>query len=100
MQTAEHKRQLVTRIQRLEARVTREAKELCQKAARIQGLTLTDFVVNSAVEAARRTVRENEFLELTYRERVAFVEALLKAPTSPNPKLRKAAKRYAQTFKG
>jgi len=100
MSVAEHKNRSAARIDRLEARVSREAKELCQKAASIQGLTLTDFVVNSAVDAAKRTVRENEFLELTYRDRVAFVEALLQAPASPNAKLRKAAKRYAQIFKG
>ena len=88
------------RAERLEARVSQDAKQLCQKAASIQGITLTDFVVNSAVEAAKRTVRENDFADLTYRDRVAFVEALLKAPTKPNAKLRKAAKRHAQVFKG
>jgi uncharacterized protein (DUF1778 family) len=56
--------------------------------------------VNSAVEAAKRTVRENEFLELSYQDRVAFVEALLKAPASPNAQLRKAAKRHARIFQG
>jgi uncharacterized protein (DUF1778 family) len=100
MAVGAHKKRMAPRIERLEARVSREAKEICQQAASIQGLTLTDFVVNSAVDAARRTVRENEFLELTYRDRVAFIEALLKAPTSPNAKLRKAAKRYSQIFKG
>jgi len=98
---AEHKNRTATRrLERLEARVSREAKTLCQKAASIQGLTLTDFVVNSAVEAAKRTVRENEFLELSYQDRVAFVEALLKAPASPNAQLRKAAKRHARIFQG
>jgi uncharacterized protein (DUF1778 family) len=100
MAVAERAGRTATRIERLEARVSREAKALCQRAARLQGLTLTDFVVNSAVEAAKRTVRESEFLELSYRERVAFVEALLKAPTIPNAKLRKAAKRYARVLEG
>ena len=61
------------------------------KAARIQGSTLTEFVVKSAVEAAKRTVREDEFVELTQRDRRAFVEALLNAP-APNARLRKAAR--------
>jgi uncharacterized protein (DUF1778 family) len=94
MQIAEHK------TERLEARVTADAKALCQQAAAIQGRTLTDFVVHSAVEAARRTVQENEFLQLTYRDRVAFVETLLNASPAPNAKLRKAAERHAQTFAG
>ena len=82
---------------RLEARVSAETKALCQKAAAIQGSTLTDFVVNCTVEAAKRTVRENEFVELTVRDRIAFVEALLNAP-APNARLRRAAKRHPQTF--
>jgi uncharacterized protein (DUF1778 family) len=79
--------------------VSPETKALCQKAAAIQGSTLTEFVVNCAVEAARRTVREHEFVELTQRDRIAFVEALLNAP-APNARLRRAAQRHAQTFEG
>jgi uncharacterized protein (DUF1778 family) len=88
------------RTERLEARITPETKALCQEAASLQGRTLTDFVVNSAVEAARRTLQENEFLQMTYRDRVAFVETLLSAPTAPNEKLRKAARRHARIFPG
>jgi uncharacterized protein (DUF1778 family) len=98
MRVAEHGTK-TAKVERLEARVSRETKALCQKAARIQGSTLTDFVVKSAVEAAQRTVRENEFAELTQRDRVTFIEALLNAP-APNTRLRKAAERHAQTFPG
>jgi uncharacterized protein (DUF1778 family) len=87
------------RTERLEARVSRETKALCQKAASIQGSTLTDFVVNSAVEAAKRTVRESEFVELTQRDRVAFIEALLNV-SAPNARLQKAAERHVEMFPG
>jgi uncharacterized protein (DUF1778 family) len=80
---------------RLEARVSPEAKALCQRAADVQGRTLTDFVVHSAVEAANRIVRETELVELTRRDRLAFVEALLNAPT-PNARLTKAMQRHTQ----
>jgi uncharacterized protein (DUF1778 family) len=83
------------KAERLEARVSPEAKALCQKAANIQGRTLTDFVVHSAVEAATRTVRENEFLELSRRDRIAFVEALLNPP-APNARLQRAMQRHDQ----
>ncbi|HEX4810853.1 MAG TPA: DUF1778 domain-containing protein [Bryobacteraceae bacterium] len=99
MRVAEPKTRTKARNERLEARVSRETKKLCQRAANIQGCTLTDFVVNSAVEAAKRIVKGNEFVELTQRDRVAFVEALLNAP-APNARLRKAAERHAQTFGG
>jgi uncharacterized protein (DUF1778 family) len=81
------------KIERLEARVSSDMKALCQKAATIQGRSLTDFVVNSAVEAATRIVRENEFVELSRRDRMAFVEALLDPP-APNARLRKAMRRH------
>jgi uncharacterized protein (DUF1778 family) len=83
------------KAERIEARVSPEAKALCQKAASIQGRTLTDFVVHSAVEAATRTVRENEFVELSRRDRIAFVEALLNPP-APNPRLQEAMRRHDQ----
>ena len=85
------------REDRLEARVSHATKVLVQKAADIQGRSLTDFVVNSAVEAARRAVQEDEFMHLRQRDRVAFVEALLNAP-APNARLRKAAQRHSRTF--
>jgi uncharacterized protein (DUF1778 family) len=84
------------REERLEARVSREAKALCQKAAKLQGRTMTDFVVHTVVEAAKRTIYESEFIALTQRDRAAFVEALLHPP-APNAKLREAMARHAQT---
>jgi uncharacterized protein (DUF1778 family) len=80
---------------RLEVRVSHDVKALCQKAAELQGRTLTDFVVHTVVEAAKRTIHENEFVELTLRDRTAFVEALLNPP-APNAKLRKAMARHAE----
>jgi uncharacterized protein (DUF1778 family) len=44
-------------------------------------------------------VRQNEFVDLTQRDRIAFVEALLHAP-APNARLQKAAARHAQIFEG
>ncbi len=82
---------------RLEVRVSAEAKALCQKAARLQGRTLTDFVAQSALEAAQRTLREQELLNLSQRDRTTLVNALLDPP-EPNAALRKAARRYRQTF--
>jgi len=41
------------RAQRLEARVTVEQKTLIERAAALQGHTVTDFVVTSVQDAAR-----------------------------------------------
>ena len=50
-------------------------------------------VVSSAQEVAARTVREQEVLTLSARDRQVFVKALLK-PKPPGKRLRNAAKRY------
>ena len=97
MRVSEPNKTRAAKIERLEARISRETKMLFQKAARIQGSTLTDFVVKSAVEVAKRTVREDEFVELSRRDRLAFVEALF-TPPAPSARLRKAAERHARMF--
>jgi uncharacterized protein (DUF1778 family) len=81
--------------ERLEARISREQKELFQRAADIQGRTLTDFVISSLQEAALRAIQEHEMMILSVRDREVFVEALLNPP-NPSDKLRSAAQRYKQ----
>lgn len=83
---------------RFEARVSPERKSLWKRAADIRGDTLTEFVVSSVDAVAERTIREAEFRELTQRDRVAFVKALLEAPAAPNENLRNAAERHARMF--
>lgn len=89
-------RKRVAKAERLEARVSREVKSLCERAAKIQGRSLTDFLVSSTVEAANRVVRETEFIEISKRDRIAFVEALLNPPV-PNDRLQIAIRRYKET---
>jgi uncharacterized protein (DUF1778 family) len=81
--------------ERLEARINKEQKELFQKAADIQGRSLTDFVISSVAEAAKRTVQEHEIMTLSAQDQAVFVQALLNPP-EPSQKLRAAAQRYKQ----
>jgi uncharacterized protein (DUF1778 family) len=78
---------------RLELRTTPAQKELIEKAAELQGRSLTDFVMTSAYESAKRAVQEHEALILSVRDRATFVAALLNPPRLGGP-LAKAAKRY------
>lgn len=82
-----------SRIERLEARITKTQKELFVRAAELQGRSLTDFLVASAQEAALATVRTHDAVRLGERDREAFVSALLTPPT-PARTLQRAAKRY------
>jgi uncharacterized protein (DUF1778 family) len=81
------------RAQRLETRVTAEQKSLIERAAALQGRTITDFVLTSVQDAARRTIEEHHQLELSVRDSEAFVEALLD-PRSVNDRLRDTVRRY------
>lgn len=80
---------------RLEARITAEQKELLLEAAQMLGCSLTDFVVASAMEAARRMIADVEVMRLSQRDREAFVAALLNPP-APGDKLQASANRYKQ----
>jgi len=82
---------------RLEARISTEDKDLLKRAADILGCSLTEFVVRSAQEAARKAVKEHQMMLLTASDTEAFVNAILK-PSAPNKKLKRAAKRYNETM--
>jgi uncharacterized protein (DUF1778 family) len=78
---------------RLEARIPGDLKATLVRAASLRGQSLSDFVVASAADAARRIIRESEVVEFSERDQVAFAEALLEPPEA-NPALREAARRY------
>lgn len=82
-----------TRSARLEARISHEQKTLFQQAALLSTRTLSEFVVASAQEAARRIIDEHENLRLTREEQLRFVNALRKPP-APSKRLRKASTQY------
>lgn len=84
-----------TRDARLEARVSAAQKSLLQQAAALSGRTLSEFVVASAQDAARRVIAEHESIRLSREEQLAFVQALLNPP-KPNARLKHAAKAYRQ----
>lgn len=88
-----------TRSERLEARVSREQKELFQRAAEAQGRSLTDFVITSVHEAAVRAIDEAQAIRLTAEESRRFAEALLE-PREPTDDLRAAARRYIEAVGG
>jgi uncharacterized protein (DUF1778 family) len=80
---------------RIEARVSPKQKRLFERAAEIEGVTLTDFVISSMQRAAASVVEEYTKIELSERHRRAFVEALMNPP-EPNEALREAARAYSR----
>lgn len=77
------------RAERLETRVSEEQKSLIERAAALQGRTLTDFVLTSVQEAALRAIAEHETLVLSERDRAVFFDALVN-PLAPSERLQRA----------
>lgn len=80
---------------RFDARLNEEQKLIIQRAADLEGRTLTDFVLQSAQAAAERTIERRALLILDARESEAFARAVL-SPAEPGPVLRKAARDYRE----
>ena len=83
---------------RLEARVSPEIKALWQKAADLEGRTLTDFVIASVQAVACKVIEQHQRLKLDFDDSAAFVNAILN-PTQPNEALKAAALRYKQVMR-
>lgn len=80
---------------RLEARISHEAKALVQKAADLEGRTLTDFVISTVQAAAYQVIERHQTLKLSLEDSEAFVAAILNPP-EPNDALKAAALRHQQ----
>jgi uncharacterized protein (DUF1778 family) len=85
----------VNRNERLDARLTREEKEMIETAASLRGTSASDFVRMALKEAALNTIREHEVLSLNENARRVFVESLLNPP-KPNERAIAAARRLKQ----
>ena len=95
VESATHSPRSRVRGERLETRVTADQKNLIERAAALQGRTVTDFVLTSVQDAARRAIEEHQRLDLSVRDSEAFVDALLK-PQPANDGLRETVRRYRQ----
>jgi uncharacterized protein (DUF1778 family) len=84
-----------TRTARLEARLPSDQKELFQRAAALAGQTLSEFVIDSAQQAAAKLVQDHDLIRLAREEQIAFVTTLLR-PTEPGERLRQAAEKYRE----
>ena len=62
-----------SKVYRFDARLDEDQKTLIQRAADLEGRTMTDFVLHSAEAAAERTIQERVMVILSARETEAFV---------------------------
>ena len=85
--------------ERLVARTTPEVKAIIQRAADLEGRSLTDFLASSALAAAQESIQTREVIRLSARDSAILIEALLNPP-EPNEALRDAARRHREGFDG
>ncbi|ODS24862.1 hypothetical protein AB835_00940 [Candidatus Endobugula sertula] len=81
---------------RLVARTSTEIQEIIQRAADYSGATLSQFLIESAMEKARNVIERTEILHLSMAGADALF-ASLENPAKANAKLLKAAKHYKDT---
>lgn len=82
------------RTERIQARATKRAKDVLERAAAVRGVSLSDFVISTALEQANKTLQAHEQLELSARDSLAFAEGLINPP-APNEALSKARDHHA-----
>lgn len=78
---------------RLEARLPKSVLELIQKAAAMEGRSVSDFVVGSARRAAQESIESHAKLQLTLADQENFAKAILN-PKPPTAALKKALARH------
>lgn len=80
---------------RLQMRLPPERRDLLERAATLTGRSLTEFVLDSAEQAAIRTLEERQVLNLTQQD-TDFLVATLLNPPEPGLQLRQAARDYQE----
>ncbi len=80
---------------RLEIRLRPEQKELLERAAALQGASLTDFATASLETAAAQVVQLHQTIALSALDSRAFVDALLNPP-QPGERLVNALERHRE----
>lgn len=86
----------VIKTARIEARLTPEQKELIERAAAYEGQKVSEFILRSTSEAAKRVIEEHEVIRLNGEQSRTLVNVLLNPP-KPNKAMKKAFKEYQQT---
>jgi uncharacterized protein (DUF1778 family) len=80
------------RTARIDARLAPEALAMVRRAAEIEGRTVSDFVVDAAQQAARKTIEDTHVIRLAAEDQLRFAQMLLDpAPLAPAMERARAA---------
>lgn len=91
--SAERKARKPTKRYRLEARLTEDQRALFQRAADLQGRSLTDFAISTLHKEAVQTIEAMEIIRLNATESLKMAQAIFE-PREISARTRDAAERY------
>lgn len=80
---------------RINMRVTEKTRDIIDRAAEMQGVDRTAFVLDAAMSKARSVLIEDRILKLTGAE-TEQVREILESEIEPTPALRRAAERLEE----
>lgn len=78
-----------------ELRLSSGQKRLIEQGAALQGLSTSDFALQSALQAAEGLIQNQQIIMLSPEGQQAFL-AVLDAPPEPNQALKDAARFYQE----
>jgi uncharacterized protein (DUF1778 family) len=81
------------RTARIEARLHEDVKVMIERAAAMEGISVSDFIVRSAQTAAERALEEQSVIRLSEADSRVFINAI-DNPPEPGPRLRNALDEY------
>ena len=88
---------VASRQERIEARLTNEQKALVSRAAALEGLSISSFIVQRAVDSAVRAIERHEVVRLSAEDSQRIAEARLDPP-EPAPAVIDAACMYREVM--
>ena len=83
------------RRERINLRLSETAKQRIERAASVEGKTVSAFIVASALESAEKTIDRHETMALAREDAMRFFHAL-ENPPPPNDRLQAALDQHEQ----
>ncbi len=84
---------------RLDIRASVAQKALIDRAAALEGRSVSEYVLTHVQPAAEQAIQRHQVIALSVRDSVRFVDALLNPP-EPNARLRAAWSDYEESRDG
>lgn len=87
------------RMSRLDIRTTEQAKKTIEDAANIIGVTMSSFVLESAIERASEVIKSSRQIQLNRKESERFFD-LIENPPEPGENLKRLFAKHGSSEEG